>query len=55
MLDILLSWIIRLGQIYGENAHHGIGVDETRNKLSYDLYYVKNRSLALDLQIALKI
>lgn len=41
-------------QIYGEHAHHGIGVDETRNKLSYDLYYVKNRSLALDLQIALK-
>ena len=40
-------------QIYGLHPHHGIGVDETRNKLSYDLYYIKNRSFMLDLKIAL--
>jgi lipopolysaccharide/colanic/teichoic acid biosynthesis glycosyltransferase len=28
--------------------------DKTRRKLSYDLYYIKNRSLMLDLKIALK-
>ena len=28
--------------------------DKTREKLSYDLYYIKNRSLILDLKIALK-
>ena len=36
-------------QIYGEHPHHGIGVGETKNKLSYDLYYIKNRSVMLDL------
>ncbi len=42
-------------QIYHENhPHHAIEVDETRNKLSYDLYYVKNRSLFLDFEIMLK-
>ena len=42
-------------QIYHENhPHHGIDIDETRNKLSYDLYYIKNRSFILDLKIALK-
>jgi lipopolysaccharide/colanic/teichoic acid biosynthesis glycosyltransferase len=41
-------------QLYGEHAHHGVGLDETRNKLSYDLYYLKHRSLGLDLIIALK-
>ncbi len=41
-------------QIYGEHPHHGIDVEATRNKLSYDLFYVKNRSFALDLVIALK-
>jgi len=29
-------------------------VDKTRRKLSYDLYYIKNRSFLLDLEIALK-
>lgn len=29
-------------------------VDKTRQKLSYDLYYVKHRSLLLDIQIALR-
>lgn len=41
-------------QIYGEHAHHGVDLDTTKNKLSYDLYYVKHRSLVLDLVIALK-
>jgi exopolysaccharide biosynthesis polyprenyl glycosylphosphotransferase len=41
-------------QIYGRHAHHGVGFDETRDKLSYDLFYVKNRSFMLDLKIALQ-
>ena len=42
-------------QLYHENhPHQGVNVIETKNKLSYDLYYVKNRSLFLDLKIALK-
>lgn len=41
-------------QIYGEHAHHGTDVDKTKNKLSYDLYYVKNRNIWLDLAISLK-
>ena len=42
-------------QLYHENhPHQGANILETKNKLSYDLYYVKNRSLSLDLQIALK-
>lgn len=36
------------------HPHHGLDVDKTRNKLSYDLYYLKNRSLMLDVEIALK-
>lgn len=41
-------------QIYGRHPHHGIDASDTRDKLSYDLYYIKNRSLLLDLKIALK-
>jgi len=42
-------------QLYHDNhPHHRANVDETRVKLSYDLYYIKNRSLFLDLKIALK-
>ncbi len=37
-----------------EHPHHGIDIDETRNKLSYDLYYLKHRSFWLDLEIGLK-
>jgi lipopolysaccharide/colanic/teichoic acid biosynthesis glycosyltransferase len=33
---------------------YGTDYDRTRSKLSYDLYYVKNRSFLLDLHIALK-
>jgi len=41
-------------QIYAEHPHHKISIEETRNKLAHDLYYVKNRGLWLDLKIALK-
>ena len=41
-------------QIYGEHAHHGVDISSTKNKLSYDLYYIKNRSLLLDLKITLR-
>jgi exopolysaccharide biosynthesis polyprenyl glycosylphosphotransferase len=42
-------------QIYHENhPHHGTDISATRDKLSYDLYYVKNRSFILDIKIALK-
>jgi exopolysaccharide biosynthesis polyprenyl glycosylphosphotransferase len=37
-----------------EHPHHDVDVEETRNKLSYDLYYLKNRSVWLDLEIGLK-
>jgi len=41
-------------QIFHEkHPHHGLDVEETKNKLSYDLYYIKNRSLMLDVKIAL--
>lgn len=36
------------------HPHHAVDVYETKEKLSYDLYYVKNRSFLLDLNIALK-
>lgn len=42
-------------QLYHDNhPHFSPGVDQTREKLSYDLYYLKNRGLLLDLTIALK-
>ncbi|MEI6042709.1 MAG: sugar transferase [bacterium] len=42
-------------QIYHENhPHHGLDHIETQNKLSYDLYYIKNRSILLDIKIALR-
>ncbi|TAL49422.1 exopolysaccharide biosynthesis polyprenyl glycosylphosphotransferase [Patescibacteria group bacterium] len=41
-------------QLYGEHAHHATNVSQTKNKLSYDLYYIKNRSLTLDLKVALR-
>jgi exopolysaccharide biosynthesis polyprenyl glycosylphosphotransferase len=31
-----------------------VALDQTKSKLSYDLYYLKNRSVMLDLKIALK-
>ena len=41
-------------QIYGEHPHHGVDVEMTANKLSYDLYYIKHRSFLLDMKIALR-
>lgn len=42
-------------QLYHENhPHHAASVDATREKLSFDLYYLKHRSLTLDAIIALK-
>lgn len=36
------------------HPHHGTDVTETRVKLAYDLYYIKHRSIFLDLLIALR-
>jgi exopolysaccharide biosynthesis polyprenyl glycosylphosphotransferase len=42
-------------QIYHDrHPHHELDTEETKNKLSYDLYYIKNRSFLLDLKIALR-
>ena len=42
-------------QIYHHaHPHHAVAVDDARDKLSYDLFYVKNRSFMLDLKIALQ-
>jgi lipopolysaccharide/colanic/teichoic acid biosynthesis glycosyltransferase len=42
-------------QLYHDNhPHHGTEVEATKEKLSYDLYYLKYRSLALDITIGLK-
>ncbi|HUD03071.1 MAG TPA: sugar transferase [Candidatus Paceibacterota bacterium] len=42
-------------QLYHDNhPHHGTEVELTREKLSYDLYYLKHRSLTLDATIILK-
>ncbi len=42
-------------QIYQDNhPHHTAAVDATKEKLSYDLYYLENRSFILDVKIALK-
>lgn len=37
-----------------KHPHHSVDFVETKTKLSYDLYYVKNRSFLLDVNIALK-
>jgi exopolysaccharide biosynthesis polyprenyl glycosylphosphotransferase len=43
------------GQIKDDDVpRKGVDVERTRTKLSYDLYYIKNRSFLLDLAIALK-
>jgi exopolysaccharide biosynthesis polyprenyl glycosylphosphotransferase len=42
-------------QIYHQaHPHHEVAVGDTRDKLSYDLYYVKNRSFLIDLKVALQ-
>lgn len=39
---------------HDRHPHHGADIVETSAKLSYDLYYLKNRSLLLDLYIMLQ-
>jgi exopolysaccharide biosynthesis polyprenyl glycosylphosphotransferase len=39
---------------YHGDPHHGTDVEATKMKLAYDLYYLKHRSLALDVLITLK-
>ena len=42
-------------QLYHDNhPHHAAEVKATREKLSYDLYYIKHRSLTLDAVVILK-
>ena len=42
-------------QIYHDpQMRHQLTTVDTKNKLSYDLYYIKNRSLLLDIKIALR-
>ncbi len=42
-------------QIYQEDhPHHGAEVNMTKEKLTYDIFYIKNRSFWLDIKIALK-
>ncbi len=47
----LFGW----AQIYHEaHPHHSVSTEDTRDKLSYDLYYIKNRSFVLDAKIILR-
>ena len=39
---------------HDRDPHHGADIEETQAKLSYDLYYLKHRSLFLDLYILLQ-
>lgn len=39
---------------HDRHPHHGADIAETKEKLSYDLYYLKHRSLLLDLFIILQ-
>ncbi|MCR4311151.1 MAG: sugar transferase, partial [Candidatus Taylorbacteria bacterium] len=42
-------------QLYHDrHPHHHADVEQTKVKLSYDLYYIKNRSFFLDVKIAVK-
>jgi exopolysaccharide biosynthesis polyprenyl glycosylphosphotransferase len=42
-------------QIYHEgHPHHAVAVEDTREKLSYDLFYLKHRSFWLDIKIAFR-
>jgi len=39
---------------HDRHPHHGLAIEETKEKLSYDLYYLKRRSLFLDVFIMLQ-
>jgi lipopolysaccharide/colanic/teichoic acid biosynthesis glycosyltransferase len=42
-------------QLYHKNPpKFDVAFDETRMKLSYDLYYIKNRSFMLEVKVALR-
>jgi lipopolysaccharide/colanic/teichoic acid biosynthesis glycosyltransferase len=36
---------------HDRHPHHGTAMEETKEKLSYDLYYLQRRSLLLDIFI----
>ncbi len=54
MRHIIKPGLSGWAQIYGRHAHHGVGKAETADKLAHDLYYIKNRSIFLDVKIALQ-
>lgn len=54
MRHIIKPGLSGWAQIYGRHAHHGVNTEDTENKLSHDLYYVKNRSIFLEIKIALQ-
>ncbi|HVZ75658.1 MAG TPA: sugar transferase [Candidatus Paceibacterota bacterium] len=55
MRHLITPGISGWAQLYHANdPHHGTEVEATREKLSYDLYYLKHRSLLLDVVIAMK-
>jgi lipopolysaccharide/colanic/teichoic acid biosynthesis glycosyltransferase len=37
-----------------QDPHHGLDIENTKHKLAYDLYYLKNRSFLLDIYIMLQ-
>lgn len=39
---------------HDRHPHHGLAIEETKEKLSYDLYYLEHRSLILDLYVLLQ-
>ena len=39
---------------HDRHPHHGTAIEETKEKLSYDLYYLERRSLLLDISIILQ-
>ncbi|MDE1940669.1 MAG: sugar transferase [Patescibacteria group bacterium] len=47
----VIGWALIYHQAH---PHHAIDTEETANKLSYDLFYIKNRSFGLDLKIVFR-
>lgn len=55
MRHIIKPGLFGWAQIYHENhPHHSEAIMQTKEKLSYDFYYIKNRSILLDLKIVLQ-
>jgi lipopolysaccharide/colanic/teichoic acid biosynthesis glycosyltransferase len=53
--NLLRPGLTGWAQIYhNAHPHHKIDIKETKNKLSYDFYYLKHRSFFLDIEIILK-